>query len=294
MSNLKQTSFVLFIFLTLFISCEEEKNQHRESSYQEILAENNELRNENELKNREIYRLVRSINEIHNTLNNIDETKQSIAENAKVFEGQQSQKSQMLNSISQLEDKLDHSRNTIDQLSNKLRASKRANIEYQKMITNLKEAITKRDTEIVTLKQDVKSLKKKVEEKEEEIDDLEETVVTKENDIEKLNKKIIKNRTVHYMVASEKELINKGIIEKVGGFLGIGDRIKLNKSTFQKPSQFFKTVDMNSAKSIYINNTDEIKILPERAEELYKIQDDRVHIEDNRFWDVSRFLIVIY
>jgi hypothetical protein len=113
---------------------------------------------------------------------------------------------------------------------------------------------------------------------------------------EESNQKTVELNTAYYIKGTAKELKEKGIISKEGGFIGIGKSVKLNNG-LQK-SQFTK-VDILELTSIPLN-CKKAKVISTHPEVSYKIigdekgkSVDKLEITNAKeFWSESKFLVI--
>ncbi len=92
--------------------------------------------------------------------------------------------------------------------------------------------------------------------------------------------------TVYVAVGTKRELIKSGVLEK-GGFLksgGVND--DLDRLAFT-PYDLRKIEDLDLG-------SDKVKIVTDHPSESYKIENDKLLIEDAKlFWSISKYLIVV-
>jgi len=92
--------------------------------------------------------------------------------------------------------------------------------------------------------------------------------------------------TVYVAVGTKRELIKSGVLEK-GGFLksgGVND--DLDRLAFT-PYDLRKIEDLDLG-------SDKVKIVTDHPSESYKIENDKLLIEDAKlFWSISMYLIVV-
>jgi len=92
--------------------------------------------------------------------------------------------------------------------------------------------------------------------------------------------------TVYVAVGTKRELIKSGVLEK-GGFLksgGVND--DLDRLAFT-PYDLRKIEDLDLG-------SDKVKIVTDHHSEYYKIENDKLLIEDAKlFWSISKYLIVV-
>jgi len=293
---MNKLSLIVFsnIIIILLISCGE--NTEQKASYNELLAENNELRNDIALKDKRMYELVTTLNEVHRNLNRIDSARNNISAKATNFEGEISQKKKMLSSVENIEEMLINSQVRIGKLQKNIENQKQISSELKNMVKDLQPTLDNNSRKVRVLKEKVVSLQKEVKVKEEKIVNLQDSVGKSKknikklsNEVETLNREYNKARQVYYLKGKENFLVEKGIIFKKGGFLGIGSKLQMKKNLNESNFEQSHIDELNTLKL----NSNEIKLLPERPKQTYTIEGKVLRIEDESFWDYSRYLVII-
>ena len=108
------------------------------------------------------------------------------------------------------------------------------------------------------------------------------------------NAKTEKLNTAYYAFGTKKELIEKGVISKEGGFIGIGKTSKV-KDDFNK--EYFTKIDITNTNSINIG-AKKAKILSTHPTSSYKLigekMVEKIEITNaEEFWSSSKYLVVI-
>ncbi|MDD3744021.1 MAG: hypothetical protein PHX54_10405, partial [Lentimicrobiaceae bacterium] len=100
--------------------------------------------------------------------------------------------------------------------------------------------------------------------------------------------------TAYYIVGERKDLIEKNILDKQGGFLGIGRTQKISGDV---DLQHFTRIDIRNLKSIPLN-VKEAKLMSVHPAGSYewkksdKKVDELVIIDPASFWERSRMLVI--
>jgi predicted nuclease with TOPRIM domain len=154
----------------------------------------------------------------------------------------------------------------------------------QQMIENLQNSLNMKDEEIAELKNKIESLNIELS-----------TLNTDYKDIQgenELKTQVIK--TAFYAFGTSKELKEKNIVTKEGGFIGIGKSNKL-KDDFNK--EYFTKVNIDETTSINIG-AKKAKIITSHPSGSYKLigekKVERIEITNpEEFWSVSKYLVII-
>jgi hypothetical protein len=175
-------------------------------------------------------------------------------------------------------------KNRIGSLSAKLKDSKSKITGLEQMIASLQAQIDSKDGEIGELKASLEA--KNIE--------LSNIVMNLENVEKESSVKTEKLNTAFYAFGTKKELIEKGVLTKEGGFIGIGKTTKL-KDNFNK--DYFTKVDVSSTSSINIG-AKKAKLVTNHPTSSYKLVGEKTvekieitNAED--FWSSSKYLVII-
>lgn len=236
--------------------------------------------NEKELALQEF---ISTFNEIQDNLNAIKE-KEKIVTKTTVGGDVKNKEDQIKEDIQAIYDLMGKNKSRINSLTKKLKDSKLKMEGMQQMIENLQNSLNMKDEEIAELKNKIESLNIELS-----------TLNTDYKDIQgenELKTQVIK--TAFYAFGTSKELKEKNIITKEGGFIGIGKSNKL-KDDFNK--EYFTKVNIDEATSINIG-AKKAKIITSHPSGSYKLigekKVERIEITNaEEFWSVSKYLVII-
>lgn len=267
------------LFSTSCGSGEKEENPLADS----LSAVNGDLNGQLSEKERALQEFVTSFNEIQDNLNAIKE-KEKIVTSASASGDVKSKEEQIKEDIQAIYDLLAKNKNRIGSLSKKLKDSKSKILGLEKMIETLQAQIDAKDGEIA-------SLKSQLEAKNIELSNIQMNLETVEAESEA---KTTKMNTVYYAIGTKKELIEKNVITKEGGFIGIGKSTKV-KDDFNK--EYFTKVDASQTNSISIG-AKKAKILSNHPSSSYKLvgegKVEKIEILNTEdFWSNSKYLVIV-
>lgn len=236
--------------------------------------------NEKELALQEF---ISTFNEIQDNLNAIKE-KEKIVAKTTVGGDVKSKEDQIKEDIQAIYDLMGKNKSRINSLTKKLKDSKLKMEGMQQMIENLQNSLNMKDEEIAELKNKIESLNIELS-----------TLNTDYKDVQgenELKTQIIK--TAFYAFGTSKELKEKNIVTKEGGFIGIGKSNKL-KDDFNK--EYFTKVNIDETTSINIG-AKKAKIITTHPSGSYKLigekKVERIEITNpEEFWSVSKYLVII-
>ncbi len=301
---MKKLLFLLLIpAMLMTVSCNNMKEENAR-----LKAKNDSLLSLGFQKDTTVMEFVRAFNDIQSNLDSIKLKENIISQNTNGgTEVQTSAREQITGDINAIYLMLQKNREMVTSLRAKLKKSesglKGANIkiaELEKMIDNLTMSIENKNTEISTLKEQLGKLNIKVEDLGKQVTNLNTNVenLSEENKAKQqaLEEKTAALNTAYYVVGTTKELKEKKIIDKSGGFIGLG-RTKNVTEDFDK-TYFIKTD---------ITTLTEISILKKKASLLtnhptgsYKFEsadkktiDKLVILNYSEFWSRSKYLVII-
>lgn len=226
---------------------------------------------------------VNSFNAIQENLTAIKEKEKIVTAHSK--EGDVKSKEQSIQEdIQAIYDLIAKNKNRIGSLSKKLKESKSKITGLEQMIETLQAQIDAKDGEISTLKAQLES--KNIE--------LSNIVMNLETVEAESNAKTEKLNTAYYAFGTSKELKEKNVITKEGGFIGMGKSTKL-KEDFNK--DYFTKIDASQVTSINIG-AKKAKIVSSHPSNSYKLIGDKTVekieiLNADDFWSNSKYLVII-
>lgn len=244
---------------------------------------NGELSGKLTEKEAALQEFVNSFNEIQDNLNAIKE-KEKIVSKQNQSGDVKSKEESIKEDIQSIYDLIAKNKNRISELSSKLKNSKSKIAGLEQMIENLQAQIDSKDNEIAELKASLESKNIELSNISMNLEDSEKNSSAK---TEKLN-------TAYYAFGTKKELIEKGVISKEGGFIGIGKTTKV-KNDFNK--EYFTKIDITNTASINIG-AKKAKILSTHPTTSYKLIGEKtvekIEISNaEEFWSSSKYLVIL-
>lgn len=226
---------------------------------------------------------IASFNEIQENLNAIKE-KERIVTKASSTGDVKSKQGQIQEDIQAIYDLMEKNKNRISSLTQKLKQSNLKLSGMEKMIENLQNSITLKDNEIADLKTKLEGLNVELSNLNTNYKSLESENSSKQ---ESLN-------TAFYAIGTSKELKEKKVISKEGGFIGIGKSTTISQD-FNR--EYFTKVNTEQFTSINIG-AKRAKILTNHPSSSYKLVGekpvDRLEIKNpTEFWSASKYLVIL-
>jgi uncharacterized coiled-coil DUF342 family protein len=285
MRNFRIVLISITLFSAIFLtSCkggdEKEKNPLADS----LKNVNDQLSSEVNEKEEALQEFIASFNEIQENLNVIKE-KEKIVTNISSTKGDvKNKQTQIREDIQSIYDLMEKNKNRISSLSAKLKSSNLKISGMQKMIENLQASLNLKDEEINELRTRIESLNIELS-----------NLGTNYRAIEKENaEKTEALNTAYYAIGTSKELKEKKVIAKEGGFIGLGKSTVLPEN-FNR--EYFTKVNIQQTSSISLG-AKKAKVLTNHPKNSYKLVGEKpvekLEITNTKdFWSSSKYLVIM-
>jgi len=284
---MKQVCLLLFASVFIF-GCENYKEQLDQAN-----REKDSLLTLAIQKETAIDSFISSFTEIENNLDNITQKQNLISSQTKnSIEFSQDAKQRINESIGIINELMEKNKAELENLRKKLKGSNSRIAGLEKMIASLNEQIVQKDAELAALNMQLLALNKNIDSLHVFIDTITADNSTKARIIKDQTTKL---QTAYFVIGTYKELRDKNVLNKEGGFLGLGKEQKL-KSDFN--NEAFTRVDFTQMATIPVNKKG-AKILTNHPSESYKIDGDKkmvkslVITDPEKFWRVSKYLVIV-
>jgi uncharacterized protein (DUF3084 family) len=269
----------------------------KQSEVESLATENSSLNELIEDRDSIVNELVTAFNDIENNLKFIKEKRKqlSIEQNQ---EGGVDQKEAIIADINLMNQMLEESSKHIEDLEKKLKSSGIQLNSFKQKIASLTETVNDQSAEM-------DELRRVIEEKDMMVADLNEKVETMEFEIAKqtdtiasklnvIDQKTTELNTAHIAYGTYKELKEKGLLTKEGGFLWIGQN-KTIQENFD--DEYFTELDIRETKTIPLHSKRATVISEHPANSYTMIEEDGqiayLQIEDpQEFWKISKYAII--
>ncbi len=235
---------------------------------------------------------ITTFDDIEKNIALIKEKEKLITVNSSNAEVAKDNKVQVLEDIKYINTLLDQNKKKIASLTAQLKKSGGTMKVLQAKIAGLEASMKQNETEIAELKTALVDKKFELEQLNVQMTVMQDTLAKKD---EKINTQTYEINKAFYIVGTFKELKDKGLLTKEGGFIGLG---KTESLTGNFPDDVFEQVDITALKSIEIN-AKSAKLISEHPAGSYDLILDKnkkvvsIEIKDPvQFWKNSKYAVV--
>ncbi|TAH42382.1 MAG: hypothetical protein EYC69_05465 [Bacteroidetes bacterium] len=281
-------NYLLIILpLALLVGCENYKEEN-----EQLKQERESLVSSAAYKDSTITNFLTDFNEIEENLKEVSQRQDAIAENSSSGELKSTQIERIRENINAINALMQSNKDKIAELSKQLKNSNYKIKGLDKMLASLNEQLAEKDAQLAGLNTELASLHTKVDMLNTNIDSLTADNQQKQGTIED---QTIKIQKAFVVTGTSKELLQKQVIVKEGGFLGIGKEEKL-KGVVNKDA--FETIDVTKTSIIPIHAKN-VELLTYHDANSYNLQrsgkevSDLVITDPDKFWAGSKYLVVM-
>jgi hypothetical protein len=274
----------------LATSCKEKELKQIEL----LTKENAVLRAETKAKDSTINGYLQILNDIESNLALIKEKENIITKNTTSgTELKKDTRDQINEDVKTINELMTKNKRSIQFLNSKLKESNIKIGEFEKMIAQTNQSIQERDAEISVLKDKLTQMNFSITVLNAKVDTLK---LEKTQLSETVSKQIETINTAFYAFGTKKELELNKIIDKTGGFLGLGKSSKL-KNDFN--TSYFTKVDITKFNIIPLSSK-KVKLITVHPSDSYKLVTnaegvvEKLEILDaTKFWSASKYLVIL-
>ncbi|RIJ45960.1 hypothetical protein D1614_20790 [Maribellus luteus] len=286
--------FIAAILLTVAVSC-----QNYKKDVSKLTQERDSIAREAELKDSAVTGYLEDFNEIMATLDSIKTMEKLVTvKSSGQREMSYTQKQAILDDVALLNEMLQKNKEQLAALQKKLNNANykvgKLNstiAELERLVSSLQKQVDEKDAEIARLNTDVQNLSRDVIQLNEKIAVMETESQEKSNTIDRQVQELNK---AFFVIGSRKELEESGVVDRSGGFMGIG-RTSVVKEDFNK--EVFTAVDIRDFAYIPLN-TKKAEVITVHPAGSFHISGektaDTLFIDNqNIFWNASKFLVIV-
>lgn len=273
----------LLIVCSVFLSC----TKNASESGDQPVAEQSDLaslRAELAQKDSTINTFMASMNTIEENLIVIKEKQKLVSVKSADVELQKTQPELIVEDIASINQLLEKNRQTIASLNDKLKQANLKGEEMQKFIDRLTKQVEEKDQEILALRSELE--KKNVALK---------TLFSEYNDrIQDLGDQQRVINTAYYAFGTLKELKEKGVLTKEGGFIGMNKQVRLSD---QMNKSYFTKIDITEFTELSLASK-KAKLITSHPAGSYQLSGEKTAMKlsisnPEEFWSISKYLVIV-
>lgn len=280
-----------FAALILFSAC----NQEVKDENVRLKAELDSLRTESVEQDSTISDFIGAFELVQNNLSAIRDREESLREvKDDNLENAQSAREQVISDIEAINSLIESNQSTIEDLRRKLAASRGEGRKYMKMVENLNRQIEIKNEQIATLYTQLEEANFKVSQLSSKVGMLTEAGYAQRKVIEQQENAL---NTAYYTMGTYKELKEAGVVNKEGGFIGIGRTEKLAENF---NTEYFTKLDIRQSSNLSFNGVfKKIEIITNHSPESYVLEGEEkafsgIQItKPEQFWENSKYLVIL-
>ena len=266
-------------------------------SRQELLTSNDSLQRVVVQKDSAIYAIMGTFSSIEDNLQAIKDKENVIAMTTTSNESRQTREERINEDIRLIYNMLQENREQVNNLQAQLKKANVKNSELQQMIASLESRIQEKDAEILRLTEELQASNFKIEglsalanNLQHRLDSLRNEDALKNATIEGQDEAL---NTAYYIIGSEKELKELGVLDKRGQF-AIGSK----KARKDFDNSVFTRIDIREQTSFDLNGAKKAKVVTAHPLDSYTIYgqkpvDSLVVNNYYKFWNSSKYLVIV-
>ncbi|MEP7264690.1 MAG: hypothetical protein ABI772_09330 [Bacteroidota bacterium] len=286
--SLKQT-LVIFTLLSMAISC----GPDYKAEVDRMMHERDSLLSMFDTKDSTINGYMSDIMNIQMSLDSLTMQEEMLRRsNPNDPEASPDVKARIQNSIQSIRDLISENKKKLANLQSRIKKSNIKITELESLIKGLNIQIAEKDSNLVLLNEHVTALNGTINTMQVTMDTMKMDIAAKSQEI---TDKTTKLHTAYYSIGTYKQLRDKKILAKQGGFLGIG-KSKAMVPDFNKEA--FTQIDYTATSTINLDSKN-AKLASTHPSGTYKIERENnkvksIQITDpENFWKASKYLVVI-
>ncbi len=243
-------------------------------------------------KNAEVEMLFQQLNEIEESLTAVTGKYANVSKlKNKTGEVNADTRSRITAQIQDINEILNANKQKLDRLNGQLKKSNKSNKELTTFVENLQKRISEQEEEIQLLTAELQKKKIVIENLNKNLDELSKQNQDKDEQIVRIEDE---KNTAYYIVGTRKQLVEQKIINRKGGFLGIGKRSAVSSDS---DLQQYTKIDIRKITEIKLSGK-KIKILTSHPSSSYTLEGEAkkptaIQISNPaEFWQKSKFLVI--
>lgn len=288
---------IVFGFIPFLFACNQKKINELESQVSSLSTENAEFTKIMAERDDQLNDYFSTMNEVEANLEEIKKHEGIITTNL-TGEGT-NQKDNIMSSIETLNNLIQKNKSLVADLDKKYKNANFKIKELDKMISDLNEQINNKENELIALKAELEKSNYQIASLTTELGTVSaanerlQDENAQQSDV--ISKQTTDLNTAYYITGTFKELKDKNVITKEGGFIGIGKTKELS-SDFDASA--FTKIDIRNFKELKLDSKS-AKVVTTHASTSYELVENGKKIDalminkPEEFWKSSKYLVVI-
>ncbi len=266
---MKRYVLLPFFAATLLLFGCNNRSDELEKQNSELQAQHNQMQQELASRDEYVETVTSAIDDIYNNLAGVQSKEKHVLNEANALESgkkmtRQEMRQNLLNEISTIDSSLKGNQKKVDALQTRVTSFKKEYTGLRRMVANLKQTISEREQAIAQLEEKVRGLEADLDNHKRMLAQRDSVITDQNSTIAEKTKEI---NTGYYVIGTRRELEDKGIIQKDGGFLwGLLGSTTILSNGFSK--DYFKPISKLEQSSIEVNGPID-EILPKRNEHYF-------------------------
>lgn len=238
--------------------------------------------------------MMLTFNQIEKDLAFIKEKRNLISTESNDLEITQSRKEQIVQDVQNLAKMLEENKQKLASLNKRLKESGVKVAALEKQVVDLNNTISARDADVASLTQELEKKNYEITNLNTQVASLETTKQQQESVISQQVAEIDDYNKAYYTLGTVKELKEKGLITKEGGFLGIGTTKMLNTGVSDAS---FSEIDIRKTQSIPVNSK-EARLITEHPDGSYEFVSEGEKVASlaitnpDEFYKFSKYVVL--
>lgn len=262
-----------------------------EAEVQELANKNQDLEQTAERQNETINELLSTFNQIQENINEIKKREGIL----KIQTGENSGEydlSSINDDIDMISDLMKKNEGLMNGLRSQLQQSNTKNVELLKLVKNLQIQLKNRNEEIANLNHELRERKITIGQLYFSVDSLTYAGQVTGKELEEKTNQLYE---AYYAFGTSKELIEKNVLSKEGGLLGIGSK-ELLKDDFN--NDYFSKIDIRKQTSFLIY-AKKAELVTPHAKNSFEFKgkegrvDSLVITNPDEFWKASKYMVIV-
>lgn len=279
---------VLAATVTVFSSCNQKELESKQTTIDSLQTIVND-------KDAEIDDLFQMLNEIESNLSMINSKYSTVQEMRRnTTEGAVNQKQSIADQMSSIESIMAANKKKLAELNSRISNSNKKNEELQAFITRLEERSAEQEQQISQLMNELENSKVVIRNLNQNVSDL--TAANQQKD-EYIARQTADANRAWFIVGSYDELKESGIVNKTGGFIGIGRKLG---TVANMNTELFTAIDRTKVTTITIDKK-KARVVSQHPEDSYELVADETNpaitaylriLNPTQFWKYTDYLVI--